>query len=449
MSDADGSPTASAEPLEGAASLRAFRLTFGLLGLIGALRFFWRGWLRSLYLWPPYHFSYLGFSWLKPWPWEWLLNLHLVLLAAAALALALGLRPRLSAGLYLLLFLMVELWDKAAYLNHYYLVSLLAGLMWAATLRRPPLYRSDGLPDWLLTALRLQLAIVWTFAGLAKLQGDWLLRGLPLRLWLPTRADLPLIGGLLTLPATALAASWAGAFVDLAAAPGLLWRRSRPWALALLWGFHIATGLLFPHIGLFPWYMLAGTTLFLAPNWPRAVADLIRRRAWRCRAAWNAVLGPPARRQALALPASRLGRSAFALYVALQLALPLRHWLYPGAVAWTEEGFRFSWMVLLVERSGWLRYELRDPANGRQWTVDAAEFLTPLQRQQAATQPDMVLEAAHWLAERYRAQGVAAAEVRADAWVSLNGGPARQLIDPSVDLASRRRSLRAADWVLR
>lgn len=433
----------------GAASLRAFRLAFGLLGLIGALRFFYRGWLRDLYLLPAQHFSYLGFSWLQPWPRAWMLNLHLVLLAAAATLVALGIRPRRATGLYLLLFVMVELWDKAAYLNHYYLVSLLAGLLWVAALTRPPTGPRDGLPDWLLTALRLQFAIVWTYAGLAKLQGDWLLHGLPLRLWLPTRSDLPLVGGLLALPATALAASWAGAIVDLAAAPGLMWRPSRPWVLALLWAFHLATGLLFPRIGLFPWYMLAGTTLFLAPDWPRALADRVGRRGRRDRAAWNAVLGPTCCARTWSLPGSRLGRGAFALYFALQLALPMRHRLYPGDVLWTEEGFRFSWMVMLVDRSGWLRYELRDPVDGRRWTVDAAEFLTPLQRQQAATQPDMILEAAHWLAERYRAEGHGPVELRADAWVSLNGRPARRLVDPSVDLTTRRRGLAPADWLLR
>lgn len=441
-----GPPPRSVAPHGGVA---AFRLAFGLLGLIGALRFFWRGWLRSVYLFPPYHFSYLGFGWLRPWPREWMLDLHVGLLAAAALALALGLWPRLSSALYLLLFLSVELWDKAAYLNHYYLVSLLAGLLGVAAWRsRGDGDRRDGLPDWLLTALRLQFALVWTFAGLAKLQGDWLLRGLPLRLWLPTRSDLPLLGPLLTLPATALAASWAGVVVDLTAAAGLLWRRSRPWTLILLWAFHLATGLLFPRIGLFPGYMLAGTLLFLDPDWPRALTDLVRRRAWRDRRSRDAVLGGPTSSEVV-LPASRLGRGAFALYFALQLALPLRHWLYPGDVLWTEEGFRFSWMVMLVERSGSLSYELRDPADGREWTVEAAEFLTPLQAQQAATQPDMILEAAHWLAERYRAQSHSRVEVRADAWVSLNGRPAGQLVDPTVDLAARKRGLLPADWVRR
>jgi hypothetical protein len=428
--------------------MAAFRLAFGLLGLVGALRFFGHGWLRSLYLFPPDHFSYWGFGWVKPWPREWMLDLHTGLLAAAALALALGRWPRLSSSLYLLLFLLLELWDKAAYLNHYYLVSLLAGLLGVAAWSSRGLDRQDGLPDWLLTALRLQFALVWTFAGLAKLQGDWLLRGLPLSLWLPTRSDLPLLGPLLALPATALAASWIGAAVDLLAAAGLCWRRSRPWTLALLWAFHLATGLLFPRIGLFPGYMLAGTLLFLDPEWPQALASLVRRRAWRDRAARDAVLGGATLAEVV-LPPSRLGRGAFALYVALQLALPLRHWLYPGDVLWTEEGFRFSWMVMLVERSGSLSYELRDPTDGRTWTVEAAEFLTPLQAQQAATQPDMILEAAHWLADRYRAQGHSRLEVRADAWVSVNGRPAARLVDPAVDLASRRRGLLPADWLRR
>lgn len=434
----------------GPESLRLFRCLLGLLVATLALRFLWRGWLEPLYLQPAMRFSYWGLGWIKPWPELWMLRAHLLTLAAVGLAAGLGLCPRLSWGLVLLLFVSLEAWDKATYLNHYYLLSLLIGLFWVAAWQAPQGLRPPALPPWLLTALRLQLLLVWTFAGLAKLHPDWLLRGLPLRLWLPTRADLPLIGGLLALPATAQGASWAGALVDLTAAIGLWRRGSRPWMLLLLWAFHAATGLLFPRIGLFPWLMLAGTTLFLAPRWPRAWGRLARRGRWRRRRgpAWAALFGGQGLLRAGGLPGSRRGRAAFALIFGLQLLLPLRHLLYPGDVLWTEEGFRFGWRVMLVERSGQLSYRIHHD-DGSETSVEARSFLTPLQAQQAATQPDMILEAAHWLAAREAAAGRPGAAVHADAWVSLNGRAPRRLVDPTVDLGKEAWGLGPMGWVLR
>lgn len=430
------------------AGLRAFRLLLGLFVGGLALRFLWRGWLEGLYLQPALRFSYLGLGWIRPWPELWMLRAHVLALAAAGLAAGLGLRPRLSWGLCLGLFVGLEAWDKATYLNHYYLLSLLLGLMWVAAWREPRSVHPPGLPPWLHTVLRLQLLSVWTFAGLAKLQGDWLLRGLPLRLWLPTRADLPWVGPLLALPATALLASWAGAFVDLSAAAGLWRRGGRPWMLLLLWTFHGATGLLFPKIGLFPWLMLAGTLLFLAPSWPRSLGRLLRRSYPARGRAWAALWGGQGLGLRRGLPGSRSGRLAFGLYLALQFLLPLRHLLYPGDLLWTEEGFRFSWRVMLVERSGQLGYRIRR-LDGSERSLEARAILTELQAQQAATQPDMILEAAHWLAASEAKAGHPDSQVFADAWVSLNGRSPRRLVDPAVDLARQPWTLQPAPWILR
>ena len=39
--------------------------------------------------------------------------------------------------------------------------------------------------------------MVYVFAGLAKLNADWLLDAQPLRIWLAARSDLPIVGPLL------------------------------------------------------------------------------------------------------------------------------------------------------------------------------------------------------------------------------------------------------------
>jgi hypothetical protein len=44
---------------------------------------------------------------------------------------------------------------------------------------------------------KIIIAIVYVYAGLAKLNSDWLLEAMPLKIWLPNNSNLPLIGSLL------------------------------------------------------------------------------------------------------------------------------------------------------------------------------------------------------------------------------------------------------------
>ena len=39
-------------------------------------------------------------------------------------------------------------------------------------------------------------------------------------------------------------------------------------------------------------------------------------------------------------------------YFCIQLIIPLRFLAYPGELFWYEEGYRFSWLVMLMEEAG-------------------------------------------------------------------------------------------------
>jgi hypothetical protein len=137
------------------------------------------------------------------------------------------------------------------------------------------------------------------------------------------------------------------------------------------------------------------------------------------------------------------------VFFLLQLLLPFRYLLYPGDVRWTEEGYRFAWRVMLVEKSGTATFRVHDPATGRSGEVTNSDYLTPFQEKQMAIQPDLVLQFAHHIAEKYReAYGIADPLVTVDCWVSLNGRPSRRLIDPDVDLAKIKDGMRRKEWVL-
>lgn len=434
-----------------AGSAAALRIIFGVIGLIAVIRFAANGWISELYIQPAHHFSYYGFGWVQAWP-GWGMYLHFALLGLASLGVALGYRYRLSIIAFFLLFTYVELIDRTTYLNHYYLVSLLAFLMIflplgrAASLdaRRGPKEESATIPRAALWLLRAQLGLVYVFAGLAKLNPDWLFHAQPLRIWLYNAADIPLIGTFLSEPWAAYAMSWGGAAFDLTIVGFLLWKRSRPFAYAVLVVFHLATWLLFPAIGLFPLIMMGAALIFFEPDWPLRLARWLRRQS-------PASQPSPAAPQVAPRPLPWAVRAAVILgaaFLIVQVVLPLRHLAYPGNVRWNEEGYRFSWRVLVTEKVGLAQFRVTGAATGEERLVYPEEYLTPTQVECMAYQPDMILDTAHLIRDDFTVTGVAPPEVRADVFVSYNSRPAVRLVDPDADLARIHHGPSPKRWLL-
>jgi hypothetical protein len=425
-----------------AAGLAAFRVLFGALLCVSVLRFWAYGWIEELYLRPSFHFTYFGFEWVRPWP-SWGMYAHFALMGAAALCLCIGAWSRLSALVFSVTFTYAELIEKASYLNHYYFVSLVtlllavmpSGASWSvdAWRRKRRGQASWAVRRWSYVLLQAQLGLLYFFAGFAKLNSDWLLSAQPLRTWLGLHADAPLVGPLLAAPWLAYAASYAGAAYDLSITAWLLWPRTRRYAYATLVWFHIGVWLLFP-IGVFSWVMIISATLFFHPSWPRR---------WLTRSTFA---GPVALATGGWLSPLSLG--LVMCYLGLQLAIPLRFLLYPGNVNWHEQGFRFSWRVMLVEKAGQVEFTVLTGDDDRRYVVYPRDALTPLQYKMMATQPDMIQEYAQHLKHSFAARGHERVRVYADAWASLNGRPRQRLIDPEVDLGNAPRSLRQKSWIV-
>lgn len=392
-----------------------------------------KGWVDTVFLAPAFHFSYPGFDWVRPLP-AGLLHALVAGLAICGLGIAAGFFYRVCAGLFFLGFAYLELIERANYLNHYWLVTLLAGLCavlplhraWSWDAARGRVAGSDFAPAWLLWLLRFQVAVVYVFAGLAKLNADWLFRAEPLRTWLAARADVPVLGPWLAEPWVAVAMSWAGAAYDLGIVAALLCARTRPLAYATVVVFHVATALLFP-IGLFPWLMMVAATLFLPPDWPSGTVSTFRVSRFELCAA------PPA-----------WVVGAVAAYCAVQIALPLRPFFERENSAWTGRGFNFSWRVMLAERSGHVEFFAFDPATQRRWRLPTRSELAPWQERLMAQEPEMIRQFALHLAEKLHREGNPATEVRADAFLALNGRPHARLLRPDVNLAGPLPS----DWIL-
>lgn len=427
------------------------RIAFGLIVVWEVWRYVERGRIARYYLAPDVQFTYLFFPWVRAWPGDGMV-VHFALLALAGVLVALGAWYRAAAWSTFFLLTYVFLLEQSRYLNHVYLMCLLAFLLavvpahrtWSLDAWRRG--RSRPVPVWALAVLRFQMGVVYAFAAIAKLNADWL-SGSPMDRWLPARGDHPLIGPLTRLPDAHLLFSYGGLLVDLLAVPALLWRRSRGVAFVVLVAFHLANDQMFS-IGVFPWLAIAATTAFFEPAWPRRVLAwlrLVRSRSTRPRPAAADRAGRALLRRPGA--AERLGLVVLAVFALTQLALPLRHHLYASDVAWSEEGHRFAWRMMLRSKQGDVRFSVVDPG-GQVWMVDARDLIEPFQVGQATTRPDMILQLAHHLVDRYAAAGHPDVAVHAIAYVRLNGRAAQLLIDPFVDLAREPRSWRAAPWIL-
>lgn len=427
------------------AAVAVFRICFGLLMLKHVLEYLAGGRLSRQYLMPLFFFKFEGFEWVRPGPPAAMYAVFIGLAVAAAM-IACGLFYRWAATLFFLGITYVFLLDTAVFQNHLYLISLISFLMifvpahraFSLDAWRRPALRSDTMPAWALWLLRFQIAVPYFYGGLAKLNYDWLVRAQPMALWMAEGTE----GNWgKALPATwgPYVFSWGGVLFDLLIVPALLWRRTRIPALILAVTFHLTNSQLFT-IGIFPWLMIAATLLFLAPDWPRR-ARLLGRRA----AAPDALAEAKRPIRGLSRPVLAL----LAVYVAVQLLVPFRHFLYPGNVDWTEEGNRFAWRMKLRDKRGAMTFVAVDPVAGKVYPLDGLEAaLTPYQRRMMIHDPEMMRQFAHQLKDQLRKAGYGNVQVRVRTDIALNGRPRQPLIDPEVDLATVPATIGKASWIV-
>ena len=423
----------ASEPVS-ARSLAVFRILFGLMGAISAVRFLINDWVTLFFETPRFFFSYpiVGAVPVLPAPW---LKLALVVLVILAVLVTLGAFYRISIGLYFLLFTYIELIDLTNYLNHYYLVSVLSFLMiflpmhacWSVDAWRTEPRRVTRLSLWV---LRAQVGIVYVFAGVAKMTSDWLLHGQPLSIWLAARTEVPVVGLLFDIPEVVMLASWVGMLHDLFAPLFLSLRKTRALMYALLVLFHVMTHLLF-NIGMFPLIMVCVATIFFEPDWPSRLVRLNEQEQTESK-----------------VPSRPLLPLLLGVALLVQAIVPLRAFAYGGNVLWHEQGMRFSWRVMCREKNGSVTFRVKKPGSKREKQVHPRRFLTPYQEREMASQPDMILQLAKHIAHLQQDEGKPPVQVRVDALVSLNGRAQAPMIDPTIDLTTIHAGTPWHEWIL-
>lgn len=434
------------------APLVTFRILFGAATFISTLRFLLLGWVDLHFVNTQVQFKYFGFYWVDVLPANAMYFIHGLMLLAS-LGIMLGAYYRLATIIFFVCFTYCELVDITYYLNHYYFVSLVSFLLiwvpahswFSVDVKRRSSVKNNLIPAWCIYVFKAQLLLVYFFAGIAKINYDWLIDAMPLRLWLPANNNLPPVGWLFNYPATAYVFSWAGMLFDVFVGLFLLIPKTRLWAWLIVVFFHAITGVLF-QIGVFPLVMILSTLIFFGESFHVKMQQVLGKILGLNK--YIHVIETNVLKSSLSVFKQNVVTVLLIIWFSFHVLFPLRFVLYPGKLFWTEEGYRFGWRVMLMEKAGTATFYLTDAGNGKEGVVDNTQFLNPHQEKQMAMQPDLILQYAQFLKNHYENQGVKINKVRAEVYVTLNAKPSKLLFSDTLNLLQLSDSWTPKTWIL-
>ncbi len=420
--------------------------------LFGIIRFWLKGWIEKIYIEPSFHFKYYGFNWVEGLG-EYTYLLFLIC-GLSSLLVMLGLFYRVAIVVFFLSFTYIELIDKTTYLNHYYFISVLSLILCFVpananfsldNFRKKIRHRS--IPRFNITVIQALIVIIYFYAGLAKLNSDWLLDAQPLSIWISSKYDLPIFGNyIFQQPWMHYLMSWGGMLYDLSIPFLLILKRFRWFAFSLVVFFHLFTAILFP-IGMFPYIMIVSALIFFSEDFHKKCINIfdkiiktffsnnhLSKTRDIIKTDYKKTLSP------VSIIISSI--------IIFQILFPFRYIFYPGELFWHEQGYRFSWRVMLMEKRGYTQFRIIDSISKKQFYVNNEDFLTEFQEKQMSFQPDFILEFAHHLGNLHKTKGYKNIKVCADSYVALNGRKSQQFINPETNLLNFSESFSNKEWII-
>ena len=421
------------------AQLIVFRVFYGILITAESFGAILTGWVRRTLVEPKFTFSFIGFEWLQPLPGNGM-YIYFVIMGLCGVLITIGYKYRYSAFVFAFMWTAVYLMQKASYNNHYYLLMLLAFIMaflpanrsFSLDAKLKPSFERDSMHNYIRWLIILQLFIVYTYASVAKLYGDWLDYSV-IEILMAARKDYFLIGELLQQPWVHKIIAVVGILFDLLIVPALLFKPTRKVAFVIGIFFHLFNSIVF-RIGIFPYLSIAFCVFFFEPQTIRNLF-LTKKKV--------SIVETTDKPQN-----AKFILAALSIYFLVQLALPLRHNFFKDDVLWTEEGHRLSWRMMLRSRRGRVSFFVKDKANGKREKIKLDDYLTKKQKYKVSCYPDFIWQFAQYLKKENAKKGKDVGVYVLDK-VKINKGKYRKFVDPNVDLASVPwKHFSHNDWIL-
>ncbi|GFN86303.1 vitamin K dependent gamma glutamyl carboxylase [Plakobranchus ocellatus] len=458
------------------ALLALIRFLFGLLMVLDTLME--RGMAGADMRWgDPKQCQFPLINGLKPLPLPWMYVVYLLMVFGAS-GIMLGLAYRVSCITYMCCYWYIFFLDKTSWNNHSYLFGVLAFLCsitdanrhWSIDALINPNISNAHVPLWNYILFRAQIFLVYTIAGLKKLDLDWMagysMQSLSLH-WVFHPFRYILTNEQIDLFVVHLG----GLTIDLFSGFLLVSERTRPVALLITSMFHIMNAMIF-HIGMFPYGMLGLQLIFCNPDLPRRFFKLIPPTlrlltpddssedcvpSYHCvytkedvkpkgENSFSTTQGKP--------PPTHPNKrhklvSVFTIaFIGWQCFLPYSHGITKGYNNWTNGLYGYSWDMMV---HSWSTQHIR--ITYRDKDTNATGYLDPMVwsggARRWAGHADMIKQYANCIADNLKAYDINNVEIYFDIWRSLNSRFHQRAIDPRVDLITADwHPFRATDWSL-
>lgn len=407
-------------------ALVLFRIFFGILIALECYGAMMTGWIKQTLIEPQFTFNFIGFDWLQPLP-GFGMYIYFFVMGTLGIFISIGYKYRFSIISFTVLWASVYLMQKSSYNNHYYLLVLISTMMcffpantnYSLDAKKNPSLKKEYMFSYVKWMVVLQLFIVYTYASIAKIYGDWIDFSF-IKILMANKADYYVIGELLQQPWIHTIIGVFGILFDLFIIPALLWKPTRKIAFFVSIFFHLFNAIVF-QIGIFPFLSLAFTVFFFTPETIRKI--FLKKKELYVKNQSTI----PSFKNVIYLLGS--------IYFILQLLLPIRHHFIKDDVLWTEEGHRMSWRMMLRSRTGKITFKVLNTKTLKSTTVNLEDYLSPKQRRKIASYPDFIWQFAQLLKKEYAQKGEAISVFAINSKVSTNSKPYRAFINPEIDLA--------------
>lgn len=455
------------------ASMGTWRMLFGLLMMVDIPQE--RGMAYADYRWgDETECRFPLFNSLTPLPVDWMYLVY-VIMYTGAIGICLGAFYRLSCLLFCLPYWYIFLLDKTAWNNHSYLYGLIALQLlfmdgnrfcsidgWMNTK-----IRNAHIPLWNIAVIRFQIFIVYFIAGVKKLDADWVggysMEYLSIH-WIFDPFRLLLTDDQIDYFIVHLG----GLFLDLSAGFLLFFNATRPLGTFFTSSFHIMNSQLFS-IGMFPYAMVASTTVFYSASWPKSFCSVLPSCLKNRNSSTSRDCTPqpsdhcvyPTNRDNTKKPdvSSKRGKNnaiswrhhiataGFLFYVSVQLFLPYSHFITKGYNNWTNGLYGYSWdMMIHTWHTQHVKIKYVDGKTGEEGYL-APGYWTDSNRW--ASHSDMTKQYATCIGQRLEGMGSEEPQVYVDVWKSMNGRFQQRMFNPTVNLVRAGWSpFRATPWLM-
>lgn len=416
------------------------RVMFGAVMAGWALTMMFNGSLSELFSSNNFVFHYRGFDWIQP-PGLTATYLIFGLIVVTSLMLGAGFYFKISSFVFTLAFSYITLIDKSNYLSYYYFVIIMSVMLmvspahrlFSLDLLRKPSIRVDYIPAWFMLAMKLQVVMVFFFAGMGKLNYDWLFEGRPVSIWLMAAfqdmgISLDLTG---KFKGFAVFISWVLILSDFIFPHFLLDRKTASWAFRLFLLMELISIALFP-VGFFPILFCVSCIIFLPPE---RIHEFISRVSYFLYDIFQfkGEVFKPGGGYLLQYRHKRLAMILVGAFLAFQVSWPVVAYLKWGALKWADTVFHFSWNMELYEKQGQVQFFQLDTRSGQESGIPLDLYLTAHQQKIMSQDPRLILQFAHYL-EKVMPKQV---EIRAELKLSMNGHQPLLIVEKTKNLFSQ------------